>query len=281
MNRRAGAFMEFKLRPRVIALHCSLSSGRQWAPLIEAIGPSRRAVAPDISGYGGALHSLPTAATLPDEVNLLGAQLADVSGPVHLIGHSYGAAIAFEMATASPLASRVRTLTLIEPVLPTVLLDHEQDFPLYTRFAELATAVRTAVRRGDMRGAVRLSAEFWKDAGAPDGCLSPNAAEHLSHVVKKLVADFNAVFAKHSVADSARTIEVPTLLLSGGLSPDVTQRIVLRLAKCIKAARVEHLPDAGHMLPITHATEVNARILNHLRRRPAGNSDYGDDDYEC
>ena len=75
-------------------------------------------------------------------------------------------------------------------------------------------------------------------------------------------------------------IEVPTLLLSGGLSPDVTQRIVLRLAKCIKAARVEHLPDAGHMLPITHATEVNACILNHLRRRPAGNSGYGDDDYE-
>ena len=86
--------------------------------------------------------------------------------------------------------------------------------------------------------------------------MAPKAAEHLSHVVKKLDADFNAVFARHSVADHARMIEVPTLLLSGGLSPDVTQRIVLRLAKYIKAARVEHLPDAGHMLPISHVTKM-------------------------
>ena len=279
MNRRAGTFTEFTLQPRVIALHCSLSSGRQWAPLIKAIGPRHRAVAPDISGYGGAVHSRPTVATLADEVVLLSPQLAEVSGPMHLIGHSYGAAIAFEMATASSLASRVRTLTLIEPVLPTILLDHEQDLPLYTRFAAFAAAVRTAVRRGDMRGAVKLSAEFWKDAGAPDGGLAPKAAEHLSHVVKKLDADFNAVFARHSVADHARMIEVPTLLLSGGLSPDVTQRIVLRLAKYIKAARVEHLPDAGHMLPISHVTEVNACILNHLQGRPVGNSGHGDYDY--
>ena len=88
---------------------------------------------------------------------------------------------------------------------------------MYTRFAAFAAAVRNAVRRGDMRGAVKLSAEFWKDAGAPDGGLARKAAEHLSHVVKKLDADFNAVFARHSVADHARMIEVPTLLLSGGL----------------------------------------------------------------
>ena len=246
MNRRAGAFTEFTPQPRVIALHCSLSSGRQWVPLIEAIGPSHRAVALDISGYGGAAHSPPTAATLADEVVLLGAQLAEVSGPVHLIGHSYGAAIAFEMATASPVASRVRTLTLIEPILPTILLDREQDVPLYTRFAEFAAAVRAAIWRGDMRGAVKLSAAFWKDAGAPGRDLAPKTAEHLSHVVKKLAADFNAVFARRSVADSARTIEVPTLLLSGGLSPAVTQRIVLRLAKCIKARESSTCP-----MPVT------------------------------
>jgi pimeloyl-ACP methyl ester carboxylesterase len=261
-----------ELRASVIALHCSLSSGRQWASLIEAIGPGRRAVAPEISGYGGAADLLPTAATLADEVAFLGPQLAEVSGPVHLIGHSYGAAIAFEMATASPVASRVRTLTLIEPILPTILLEREQDVPLYTGFAGFAAAVRTAVSRGDMRGAVKLSAAFWKDAGATSGGLAPRTAEHLSRAVKKLVTDFNAAFARRSVADSARTIEVPTLLLSGGLSPAVPQRIVLRLAKYIKAVRVEHLPDAGHMLPITHATEVNDRILRHLQRIPADSS---------
>jgi pimeloyl-ACP methyl ester carboxylesterase len=264
MNLPDRAFTEGTPQPRVIALHCSLSSRRQWNPLIAAIGANHQTVAPDISGYGSAVRWLPTTMTLADEVLLLRAQLAEASGPVHLIGHSYGAAVAFEMATASPLASRVRSLTLIEPVLPTILLDHQQDVPLFTKFAEFAIAVRTAVRRGDMRGAVDLSAEFWKAGPAGEG-LAPAAAEHLSQVVKKLVADFSAVFAKHSVADDARMIEAPTLLLCGGLSPDVTQRIVLRLAQCIKAARVEHLHDAGHMLPITHATQVNDCILKHLR----------------
>ena len=33
------------------------------------------------------------------------------------------------------------------------------------------------------------------------------------------------------------------------------------------------------MLPISHVTEVNACILNHLQGRPVGNSGHGDYDY--
>jgi pimeloyl-ACP methyl ester carboxylesterase len=224
------------------------------------------------------VHSLPVAATLADEVIFLSSQLAQASGPLHLVGHSYGAAIAFEMATASPLAARVRTLTMIEPVLPTILLDHKQDLPLYVTFADFADVVRAAVRRGDMRNAVKVSEEFWRDVGVPKAGMAEKRVEQLARVVRKLDDDFNAVFAKQSVADHARMIKVPTLLLSGGLSPDVTQRIVLRLAKCIQDVHVERLPDAGHMLPITHATEVNAWILSHLRGRLAGYSEQGDYD---
>ena len=38
----------------VVALHCSLSSGRQWQPLIAALSHRHRVAAPDISGYGDA-----------------------------------------------------------------------------------------------------------------------------------------------------------------------------------------------------------------------------------
>ena len=39
----------------VIALHCSLGSGRQWAKLTEELGPTYRVIAPDIAGYGSQL----------------------------------------------------------------------------------------------------------------------------------------------------------------------------------------------------------------------------------
>jgi hypothetical protein len=47
-----------------VALHCSLSSGRQWQPLIAALGHRHRMVAPDISGYGDAPLPMHEPATL-------------------------------------------------------------------------------------------------------------------------------------------------------------------------------------------------------------------------
>ena len=41
----------------VIALHCSLGSGRQWAKLAETLGSRYQVIAPDIAGYGSPLGS--------------------------------------------------------------------------------------------------------------------------------------------------------------------------------------------------------------------------------
>ena len=57
---------------------------------------------------------------------------------------------------------------------------------------------------------------------------------------------------------------MPTLLVSGGLSPYMTQRIVGRLAALIPGAETRHLPTAGHMLPISHAKLINTDIIKHI-----------------
>src|SRR5262245_61198027 len=127
--------------PCVIALHCSLGSGRQWSRLTEALGESHEVIAPDLSGYGKnfARPILPT--RLCDEVALLGEQIDGTTGPVHLVGHSYGGAVAFKMATSERWASRIRSLTLIEPVLPTLLRDDAADRRLHGVFADLSARI--------------------------------------------------------------------------------------------------------------------------------------------
>ena len=122
----------------VIALHCSLGSGRQWAHLAETLGQSHRVLAPDIAGYGNDPGPFEMPTTLAEEVEALTYGLAEATGPIHLVGHSYGGAIAFKIATDSPLAHRVRSLTLIEPVLPTLLLESGADRRLHDRFVVLA-----------------------------------------------------------------------------------------------------------------------------------------------
>ena len=106
----------------VVALHCSLGSGRQWKALADELGRSHRFFAPDISGYGANGCALDLPLTLAEEIRAIRGTLNDAEGPIHLVGHSYGGAIAFKIATRSPFAHRLRSLTLIEPVLPTLLL---------------------------------------------------------------------------------------------------------------------------------------------------------------
>ena len=248
----------------VIALHCSLGSGRQWAKLTEALGPAYRLIAPDIAGYGDNRAALDLPLTLADEVAFL-LDRVDAAGPIHLVGHSYGGAIAFKMATASPLAGRVRSLTLIEPVLPTLLKENAADRRLHDLFAQLARNVCAELWRGMSIEAIDRFMSYWNGSAAA-APLSAEVKLRMIEHIDKLACDFAAALSEENVAAAAAGIKPPTLLFSGGLSPYMTQRIVGRLASLITDAETHHLPAAGHMLPLTHARQINPRISAHIAR---------------
>lgn len=249
----------------VIALHCSLGSGRQWTRLTAELGTSYRVIAPDISGYGSQLGWTDLPMTLADEVAHLGAAIDRVEGPLHLVGHSYGGAIAFKIATASRFADRVRSLTLIEPVLPTLLRENPADRRLHDLFAQLARNVSADLWNGMHMEAVDRFMSYWNGSG-PVEQLSAEARLRMIELVEKIAYDFTAALSEDNVTSAAAAIDVPTLLLSGGLSPYLTQRIVGRLASLVSGADAHHFPSAGHMLPLTHAKLVNPLIAAHIRR---------------
>ena len=249
----------------VVALHCSLGSGRQWKTLADELGRNHRFFAPDFSGYGANACVLDLPLTLAEEVRCLGGTLNDAEGPIHLVGHSYGGAIAFKIATASPFAHRVRSLTLIEPVLPTLLCGSDADRRLYKRFAQVAREVSEDLWNGSVLEAIDKFIEFWNGSG-PQDPVPASARLRMIERADKLAFDFTAAFAEENVAAAAASLRVPTLLFSGGLSPYLTQRIVQRLGAIVDGAEIQHLPSAGHMLPLTHASSVNRAITRHIAR---------------
>lgn len=248
----------------VIALHCSLGSGRQWTKLTQALGHGYRVIAPDIAGYGDVSGTRELPLTLADEVAFL-INRFDAAGPIHLVGHSYGGAIAFKMATASPLASRVRSLTLIEPVLPTLLKENAADRRLHDLFAQLARNVSGDLWRGMSIEAIDRFMTYWNGSAAAEPLPTEVKLRMIAHI-DKLGYDFAAALSEDDVTVAAAGIKVPTLLFSGGLSPYMTQRIVGRLASIIEGAETHHLPAAGHMLPLTHARQINPQISTHIAR---------------
>jgi len=250
----------------VVALHCSLGSGRQWTKLAEELRRNYLVITPDISGYGTNTSALELPLTLAEEVRCLSGHLNDATGPIHLIGHSYGGAIAFKIATDSPFAHRIRSLTLIEPVLPTLLRESGADRRLHDRFERLSLGVSADLWNGSVLEAIDKFTEFWNGSG-PHEPLAANARLRMIERAEKLAFDFSAALAEENVSAAAVGLRrMPTLLFSGGLSPYLTQRITGRLASIIGNAQMRHLPAAGHMLPLTHAAIVNPEIVKHIAR---------------
>ncbi len=94
-----------------VLIHGFAGDGSAWSLLSAALTRAGHpVVAPDLAGHG----ANPTPAISPDDlVTGLLRDLADVPGPLHLVGHSLGAWVAVQ--TALKLGPRVAALTLIAP----------------------------------------------------------------------------------------------------------------------------------------------------------------------
>lgn len=255
------AYLDEGKGPVVIAGHCSSASHKEWLPLIEALKSDWRVLAPDFIGYG---QSEPWPATEPfsieADVEVLRAIAKKAKGPLHLVGHSYGAALALEAARS--LGKRVKSLTLVEPVSFHLL--RLEGRPEWAEVEGLGRAVLGAVARGDDREAAKAFMVYW--LGRTRWWLSPERFKAaIAATIPKVALEFSiAIDAKTSLKDYAE-IAAPTLLIAGSKTRAPTRAIADLLAGALPNAKLAILLGAGHMSPFTHPAELNRLILDHLR----------------
>ncbi|WP_241386104.1 alpha/beta fold hydrolase [Rhodococcus sp. CH91] len=100
--------------PEVLALHGLTGHGRRWRNLAERYFPQVRFVAPDLRGHGRSPWTPPW--SFETHVTDLTAVLdAHATGPVTVVGHSFGGALALHLAAAVP--DRIRALVLLDPAI--------------------------------------------------------------------------------------------------------------------------------------------------------------------
>lgn len=257
------AYMAAGRGPSVALLHCSGSSAAQWCDLAALLGDRFNVIAPDLYGCGGTGawpgHS---PIRLADHARMVAELLRTRSEAVHLVGHSFGGAVALRVATDYP--GLLRSLTLIEPVLFHLLRQGAaDDRGFYAEIRAVAAAVFESALNGHSHAGMARFVEYWN---GPDAWarLSPGAQTRLAGQIAGVSANFTAVFAESATAEDYRRINIPTLVLRGGNSPHPARRTAGLTAAVVPGAAIVTITGAGHMLPLTHSAAVADALTSHI-----------------
>jgi len=236
-----------KERPAVVLLHASASSARQWDALVERLQPRFRPIAIELSG--------------PDDATTV-ARTIERLGGAHVVGHSYGGAVAM-MVASSRRSAYVRSLALFEPVLFRALLADTGSNREVQDVLTVAEFIRLSLARDEPHAAAQRFMEYWSGADAWL-YLSPSRQAAIAARMPEVLANFDALFDKSFDAPVLARSRRPMLFLAGARTVASTRRLATLLGDAFPSATHEVLPEMGHMGPVTHPELVNERIEEFL-----------------
>jgi pimeloyl-ACP methyl ester carboxylesterase len=249
-------FMAAGSGPLVVCLHSSGSSSGQWRSLAASAQERFRFVAFDLHGHGRSPDYRGASYSLQAESEAVLRSLPDSAAPVHLVGHSYGGAVALDLAARHP--GRFASVIVFEPVL-FALLDSASDE--FREITSVGRAIVRAARSGELEAASARFLDYWNGPGTWDSL----AADHRARVTARIVPvarHFEALSIPLTL-DHWRGLSAPTVVLRGDRSP-APARVASERFATLPAVTIEVLAGLGHMGPVTDPARVNTRVIEHL-----------------
>ena len=248
-----------KTRATVICLHSSMSHGGQWRALVNRLETDFDVITPNLLGYSGANDCFEQL-SLEDEVAAVMRQIGDSDAPLHLVGHSFGGAVALRLA--SMYRERIASLTVYEPVWFSLLFDNGPDNDELLEIDRIQKLLGSASHFGQMRGAQDFI-NYW--AGGDGWSHLPiDAQERLASLSKKVAAEFGALLAAGPATQELANLHLPVKLLCGTNTRDSARRISELLAEILPGVEYHRMDGLAHMAPVTNADDVNPLIVDHI-----------------
>lgn len=249
------------MRSIAVLLHSSASSARQWDTLARSLAARFDVHAIDLHGHGTrAPRPADAPLSLADEVALIEPILGR-SADVHLVGHSYGGAVAIEAARRHPRA--VKSLVVFEPVLFGLLLGDAHSHAEAHQVSALVAALHEFAEQARFDAAAERFVDFWSGSGAWARLPAPRQAA-VAERMPSVVRHFDAVFAALDPLPALAHEALPMLCLAGARTVPATRRVAQLLQDALPQAEHATLPAMGHMGPVTDAATVNTRITDFL-----------------
>ena len=227
----------------LVLVHGGFSDHGNFRAVVAGLAESFRVVTYDRRGHSLSERPAPLGSRRDQEDDLAALIETLAIGPAHVVGTSFGSAIALGLAGRRP--DLVRTLTAHEPALPA----------LSSRGPAVLAAIRAAlarVARGDAEGGTQ---QFLEDVA-----LGPGAWVRFPEPIKAtMVRNAPAVLEEQADPawgdvdrDALSDLRTPVLLSRGRQSPPWFADVVAELAGLIPVSRVHRYADAGHSPHITN-----------------------------
>jgi pimeloyl-ACP methyl ester carboxylesterase len=246
-------------RDLLLLLHGSAGSSALWRPLQAKFSDLYEVMAPDLLGYGtGPAARMPF--TLDQETARVSDLLPCCEREFHVVGYSYGGAVALQLALANPI--RIRTLTLIEPVL-FATLRHGDERDALRIFSGVREKFTSALKGGDRDGAMRDFIDFWTGSGSWDR-MSEQARKAALAMADKIRLDWEASFSFDPQPSALEHLASRTLIVRGDRSPQAMLTLVDSLHGLMPGSSQVVIQGANHLLPMTHGTQLAGVLVAHL-----------------
>lgn len=175
----------------------------------------------------------------------------------HVVGHSYGGALALQIALQAP--DRVHSLALFEPGVLSV--------PAAEGFAEGVPPIADKFQGGDHEGALLAFLEL---VGGDDpmsrlGALPPEANEQaLADLATLFAGDLPALSSWEHSDEQLGSITQPALVVTGTASPEVFLQASAKVEGLLPASQPYALDGASHFLQMEQPAEAAAELTAFL-----------------
>ena len=252
----------------VLLLHAGIADRRMWDPIWPTLTSSRDVVRVDLRGFGESTER--PAGPWSPRADVLATLDALGVDRAHVVGCSFGAGVAVELALERPGA--VASLVLAAPG-GSLITERTEEL---TSFWELEGK---AVEAGDLDGAAEANVVAWVDGPHRGPDVVPAAVRDAVRTMQRrafeLTVDWPDEVWEAEVEldpeppERLDEVAVPTLVISGELDIDAIRLAADRLLTGVHDVRAVVWPDVAHVPSMERPDDFAAQALDWMARAEA------------
>ncbi|MFG3419322.1 alpha/beta fold hydrolase [Micromonospora sp. NPDC048063] len=241
----------------IVLIHAGIADRRMWDPQWERLGSEHNVVRLDLRGFGESTAPPEGALSHVDDVLSTLSHLG--IGRCHLVGSSFGAGVAFEVALTAP--QLVQSLLLCPPG-GSLLAELTDDLKAFFDTEKSALAV------GDIDAAVEANIASWVvGPGREASQVDPGFQDFVRRMQRQAFevtaswADVDEVELDPPALDRLDDIKAPTLVLVGGHDLATTRDSADRVCGGLTNVRRVDWPDVAHLPSLEQPDRFLALLL--------------------